>query len=125
EGDTLFVADNEADRLIAEELLPSDAARIVRVPWWIPPAVAAAEDAGSASAVGEVAVAGGLRAARAPMLSAEISRDRTLGRDVARAVTDAVVGGVGPEQSEREAASLVAAGLVSRGIDPLVVLVTG
>ena len=42
EGDTLFVADNEADRLLAEELLPSDAARVVRVPWLTPPAEAAA-----------------------------------------------------------------------------------
>lgn len=125
EGDTLFVADNEADRLIAEELLPSDAARVVRVPWWIPPAVAAGEDAGSASAVGEAAISGELRAARASMLPAEISRYRALGRDVARAVTDAVADDVRPEQSEWETASLVAARLVSRGIDPLVVLVTG
>ncbi len=42
DGDTLFVADNEADRLLAEELLPSDAARVVRVPWLTPPAEAAA-----------------------------------------------------------------------------------
>ncbi|HWV48125.1 MAG TPA: peptidase M24, partial [Microbacterium sp.] len=40
-GDTLFVAANEADRLIAEELLPADAERIVRVPWQTPPAEAA------------------------------------------------------------------------------------
>ncbi|WP_311244786.1 peptidase M24 [Microbacterium sp. WCS2018Hpa-23] len=125
DGDTLFVADNEADRLIAEELLPPDVDRIVRVPWWTPPAVAAAEDAGSASAVGEAAVAGELRAARARMLPAETSRYRSLGRDLARAVTDALAGGVRPESSEWDAASVLAAGLVSRGIDPLVVLVTG
>nr|WP_236571118.1 peptidase M24 [Microbacterium hydrocarbonoxydans] len=124
DGDTLFVADNEADRLIAEELLPSDADRIVRVPWWTPPAVAAAEDAGSASAVGESSVAAELRAARARMLPAEVSRYRSLGRDLARSVTDSLAG-MGPEHAEWDAASAVAAGLVSRGIDPLVVLVTG
>ncbi len=124
-GDTLFIADNEADRLIAEELLSEDADRIVRVPWWIPPAVAAAEDPGSASAVAEAAVAGELRAARARMLPAEISRYRSLGRDLARSLTDSLAVGMGPERSEWEAASSTAAGLVSRGIDPLVVLVTG
>ena len=125
DGDTLFVADNEADRLIDEELLPSDAERIVRVPWWTPPAIAAVEDACSASAVGEAAVAGELRAARARMLPAEISRYRSLGRDLACAVTDALASGIGPERSEWYVASVVAAGLISRGIDPLVVLVTG
>lgn len=130
DGDTLFVADNEADRLIAEELLPSDVDRLVRVPWWTPPAVAAAEDSGSASAVGEAAVAAELRAARARILPAETSRYRSLGSDVARTLTDALASGIGPsrigpESSEWDAASVVASGLVSRGIDPLVVLVTG
>lgn len=125
DGDTLFIADNEADRLIAEELLPSDVDRIVRVPWWTPPAIAAAEAAESASAVGEAALAAELRAARASMLPAEISRYRSLGRDLARVVTDALAAGIGPESSEWDVASLVAAGIVSRGIDPLVVLVTG
>lgn len=125
DGDTLFVADNEADRLIAEELLPSDADRIVRVPWWTPPAVAAAEDVRSSSALGEAVLAAELRAVRARMLPAEISRYRSLGRDLARAVTDSLASGIGPESSEWDAASVVATGLVSRGIDPLVVLVTG
>src|SRR5690606_36200139 len=40
-GDTLFIAENEADRLVAEELLPADVERIVRVPWQTPPAEAA------------------------------------------------------------------------------------
>lgn len=125
DGDTLFVAENEADRLVAEELLPSDVDRLVRVPWWTPPAVAATEHSGSASAIGETAVAGELRAARARMLPAEELRYRALGRDLARSVTDALADRVGPEWSERDAASAVAAELVSRGIDPLVVLVTG
>lgn len=40
-GDTLFASANEVDRLVAEELLPEDAARIVPVPWAEPVADAA------------------------------------------------------------------------------------
>lgn len=119
-GDVLFVADNEADRMIAEELLPEDAERIVRVPWWIPPAVAAAEEAG----VSESQAASRLRAARARMLPAETARYRSLGHETAETLTD-VLSRVGPEQTERTVAAVVAAELIARGIDPLVVLVSG
>lgn len=119
-GDILFVADNEADRLIAEELLPEDAERIVRVPWWIPPAVAAAEE----PAVPESVVAAELRAVRASMLPGEIGRYRALGRETAEALTDALVG-AHPGESEWSTAARVAGYLVARGIDPLVVLVSG
>ncbi|MER7447601.1 peptidase M24 [Microbacterium sp. NPDC097977] len=119
-GDVLYIADNEADRMIAEELLPEDAARIVRVPWWISPAVAAAEDAGAS----ESQVARQLRAARARMLPAERARYRSLGTETAETLTD-VLGRVGPEQTERAAAAVAAAELIARGIDPLVVLVSG
>lgn len=120
DGDVLFVADNEADRLIAEELLPGDVDRIERVPWWIPPAVAASELPG----VSEVGVAAELRGARARMLPAESARYRSLGRETAEALTDALAR-VGPDQSERAVAAVVAAELVARSIDPLVVLVAG
>ncbi|MEV7799027.1 peptidase M24 [Microbacterium foliorum] len=119
-GDVLFVADNEADRLIAEELLPEDAERVVRVPWWIPPSVAAAERSG----VPESQVAAELRAARARMLPAETARYRVLGRETAETLTD-VLGRVGSDQTERAVAAVVAAELIARGIDPLVVLVAG
>lgn len=119
-GDVLYVADNEADRLVAEELLPEDALRLVRVPWWVPPAVAAAEAGG----VSEAEVAGPLRAARARMLSAEQARYRSLGRETAQALTD-VLALAGPEQSEREVAAAASGALAVRGIDPLVVLVAG
>lgn len=119
-GDVLFVADNEADRLIAEELLPEDAERVVRVPWWIPPAVAAAEIAG----VPEADAAAQLRAARARMLPAERARYRSLGREAAEALTD-VLAPVDPAETERAVAALIAAELIARGIDPLVVLVAG
>jgi len=119
-GDTLFVADNEADRLIAEELLPEDAERVIRVPWWIPPSIAAAEHA----AVAEAETAALVRAARARLLPGERGRYRALGRETAEALTD-VLGVVGPQESERGVAAAVSAALVTRGIDPLVVLVAG
>jgi Xaa-Pro aminopeptidase len=121
DGDTIFVADNEADRLIAEELLPADAERVVRVPWWVAPAAAAA--AGEPG-IPEVDVAAALRAARASMLPAEILRYRSRARATAEVQTDAL-SGAHPTLTERQAASAVSAGLVARGIDPLVVLVAG
>ncbi|MGW8482074.1 M24 family metallopeptidase [Microbacterium sp. NPDC055903] len=120
EGDTLFVAANEADRLIAEELLPSDAERLVRVPWQTPPAVAAAADGGAA----ESALASELRAARASLLPAERERYRALGRDTAEVLTD-VLRAASPADTERSLAAAAAGGLVARGIDALVVLVAG
>ncbi|WP_243076704.1 Xaa-Pro peptidase family protein [Microbacterium sp. SS28] len=120
-GDTLFVADNEADRLVAEELLPSDASRIVRVPWLTPPAEAAAQ---IGAAGGEASVAPALRAARASLLPAERDRYRSLCRDAAEAMTDAAAL-LRPEMTERVAAAELAEGLVARGIDPLVILVAG
>lgn len=121
DGDALYVAANEADRLGAEELLPHDAARVIRVPWQTPPAVAAAA---AGHAVPEAAVAPALRAARAALLPAETDRYRSLGRDTARVLTDVATvlqAGV----CERDAAAALAGGLVARGIDPLVVLVAG
>ena len=120
DGDALFVADNEADRLIAEELLPEDAERVIRVPWWIPPSIAAAEQ----PAVAEAEAAVPLRAARARLLPGERGRYRALGRETAEALTD-VLGGAGPAESERAVAAGVSAALVARGIDPIVVLVAG
>ncbi|MFT4260315.1 M24 family metallopeptidase [Microbacterium sp.] len=120
DGDTLYIADNEADRLIAEELLPADAERIVRVPWWIPPSAAA----GAQPAIPEADVSAALRAARARMLPAETDRYRTLSRETAQVLTDAL-GGAHPDLSERDVASVVSVGLVARGIDALVVLVAG
>jgi len=123
-GDRLFVAANEADRLIAEELLPEDAERVVRVPWWIPPAVAAADAAAGEPAIGEAQIAAALRAARASLLPGEIDRYRALGRETAEALTDALADAA-PSDTEQRTASVVAAALLARGIDPLVVLVSG
>lgn len=125
DGDTLFVAANEADRLVGEELLPDDAARLVRVPWQTPPAEAALVAAPvSGTGVGEGAVAAELRAARASLLPGERERYRALGRETAEAVTDAA-SELAPADTERHAAAALAAALVARGIDPLVILVAG
>lgn len=121
DGDTLYVADNEADRLISEELLPADGERVVRVPWWIAPAEAAAA---AAPAIAESGIAPALRAARARLLPAETDRYRVLGRETAEVLTD-VLSAARPGWTERRTASEVAAGLIARGIDPLVVLVSG
>ena len=121
DGDTLYVAANEADRLIAEELLPHDAGRVIRVPWHTPPAVAATE---SGRAIAEADIAAQLRAARASLLPAERDRYRTLGRETAEVLTD-VLSLSSPQHSERQTAGAVAGALVARGIDPLVVLVAG
>jgi len=129
DGDRIFVAENEADRLVAEELLPSDAVRVVRVPWVVPPADAAAAADAAAGSVGgpaasEASVAPALRAARASLLPAERDRYRALGRDAAEAVTDAAAM-LRPTDSEQRAASVLAAALVERAIDPLVILAAG
>lgn len=121
DGDVLYVAEGEVDRLITEDLLDMDADRIVRVPWQIPPSEAA-RSAGPATP--ESAVAGSLRAARASLLPAERDRYRQLGRDVARALTDSVRAS-SPEVEERDIAARVGAELLGQGIDPLVVLVAG
>ncbi|WP_412945951.1 M24 family metallopeptidase [Microbacterium sp. 179-B 1A2 NHS] len=121
DGDTLYVSANEADRLVAEELLDADAAAIVPVPWQTPPAAAAAA---AGPATPEADVPAELRAARAELLPAETARYRVLGREVAEVLTE-VASGLSPATAERDAASALAGRLVARGIDPLVVLVAG
>lgn len=121
DGDTVFAAANEADRLVEEELLPGDAAGLVRVPWMTPPADAAAA---AGPAVGEASVAPLLRAARASLLPAERERYRALCAETAEAMTDAA-SLARPDTTERMLAAAVAAQLVARGIDPLVILVAG
>ncbi len=126
-GDRVYVAANERDRLVSEELAAADADLVVAVPWQTPPAAAA--DAAAADADGEVAldeaqVAGALRAARASLLPVERDRYRRLGGDVAQVLTD-VASRLRESDTEREAAADLAGALMLRGVDPLVVLVAG
>lgn len=117
-GDELRVFDNEADRLLAEELGSIGDLAVTRVPWHDELA-----PAGPAT-IEEAEVAPELRAARASLLPAELSRYRSLCREVAEALTDAATA-ADPSDSERDVAARLAADLVARGIDPLVTLVAG
>ncbi len=117
-GDELRVFDNEADRLLAEEVGSAATLDVVRVPWHeplVPQGVAALDEAD---------VAAELRAARASLLPAELARYRSLCREVAEALTDAATA-ADPNDAERDVAGRLAADLVGRGIDPLVTLVAG
>lgn len=117
-GDELRVFDNEADRMLDEELGALDGLLVTRVPWHdtlAPIGVAELE---------EVDAAAELRAARSSLLPAELTRYRSLCRDVAEALTDAAVA-ASPRDSERDVAARLAHALAARGIDPLVTLVAG
>ena len=121
EGAELRVFDNEADRLLAEELGDvGDVGDLVvtRVPWHEPLVPAGIAD------LDEVNAAADLRAARASLLPAELARYRALGREVAEALTDAATAAL-PQHAERDVAARLASDLVARGIDPLVTLVAG
>jgi Xaa-Pro aminopeptidase len=117
-GDELRVFDNEADRLLDEELGEASGLDLVRVPWYdelAPSGVAALDEA-------EVDAAAELRSARASLLPGELERYRVLCREVAEALTDAATA-ADPRDTERDVAARLAADLVARGIDPLVTLV--
>ena len=119
ERDTVVLYANERDRLEAEEL-PSDVT-VVAVPWHVPLETALPT---GARVVRENDVAAELRAARAVLLPAELEAYRVLGRECAEVVT-AVLRSARGDDSERDVAAALGAGLISRGIDPLVLLVAG
>ncbi|MRG61190.1 M24 family metallopeptidase [Agromyces sp. CFH 90414] len=117
-ADEIRIFANEADRIADEELGGFDRASVHAVPWFEPLAPA------GVAALDEAEVAAELRAARASLLPAERERFRRLGRASAE-VIGRVAADVEPDWTERRAAAALAAGLVERGIDPLVVLVAG
>jgi hypothetical protein len=117
--DTVVVFANERARLEAEEL-PGDV-DVVEVPWHEP--LASALPAGP-GVLQESDVAAELRAARAALLPGELAGYRVLGRECAEVVTD-VLGAARSIRSERDIATALGAGLIVRGIDPLVLLVAG
>ncbi|MGW4928109.1 M24 family metallopeptidase [Agromyces sp. NPDC004153] len=118
DGVELRVFDNEADRMLDEELGDAGDLVVTRVPWHEPLA------SGGIADLEEADVAAELRAARARLLPAELDRYRALCREVAEASTDAALAAV-PSDPERAVASRLAGDLVARGIDPLVTLVAG
>jgi Xaa-Pro aminopeptidase len=124
-GACLLVFNNEAERLVAEEL-PAGL-EICSVPWHASlgeNCARVAKERGFAQVLAEADVALELRAARAALLDVERDRYRRLCVDTARALTD-VLRDATPQHSEREIASRLAARVVGSGSDPLVVLVAG
>jgi hypothetical protein len=119
EGDTVVTSTNELERLVLEEL-PAGIP-VIATPWHEP--IAAALPTGP-GVIGEADVAAALRGARAELLPLELARYRSLGRDSAEAAT-AVLRRARPGTTGRAIAAALAAELVARGIDPLVLLVAG
>jgi len=119
-GDLVVTTRNEVDRLQAEELPQDVQVRVVQ--WWEP----LAADSAPAGELreGDPAVDADLRSARASLLPGERERYRSLGHDTACALTDACQA-LDPSLEEWQAAAVVAAGLLERGAEPVVLLVAG
>ncbi|MDN4640084.1 peptidase M24 [Agreia sp. PsM10] len=131
DGDRVSAFSNEAARLLAEEL-PSGI-EVSTVPWFGALGDGFADSAGAGEAGSGVAgprslvesdIAAELRAARASLLPAELARYRALCSDAAEVMTDALAA-ASPVQPERALAASVGAGLLERGADPLVLMVSG
>lgn len=118
---TVYSSSNEVARLSEEELPPS--VEVVPVPWELPLVDTVRHSLGT-NVVDEGRIQPALRAARASLLPRELKRYRALCAETAAVLTD-VAAELAPTLTERQAASRLAAGLVARGADPLVVLVAG
>ncbi|MCL2515578.1 MAG: M24 family metallopeptidase [Microbacteriaceae bacterium] len=128
---TFFAYANEVDRLRGEELVGLGDLELIGVPWHepLPGLAGAAFSTGDTAAdlqraAGEASAAAELRALRAPLLPAEVERYRTLGAEVAGAVT-AAARQLSPDSTEREAAASLAHAVVALGAEPIVLLVAG
>lgn len=117
---------NESDRLLEEELGHLDAT--LRVVGWNEDrttALPTGARVGSDSPLdGTCDVGTDVISARAQLTEAERDRYRQLGRDAARAMTDALTGARAAD-TEFELSARLAASLRSTGIDPVVLLVAG
>ena len=126
DGVEVVTAVNEARRLEGEEL--GDLGATFRVLPWDEDASAALPRGEAIGVDGPLAgaqdVSAAVEAARRSLTEAEVERFRQLGRDAAEALTDACHE-LDPVASEHAAAARAAAALVSRGIDPIVLLVAG
>lgn len=116
--DTIFVTDNEVDRMVAEEL--PDWVQVRTSRWY-----EGLPDLGSEPGViGEADVLDPLRAARAALLPEESARFSALGADVAAVLTDEL-SVARPEQAELDLAAALTGRLAALLAEPLVVLVGG
>ncbi|MGX5360246.1 M24 family metallopeptidase [Kocuria sp. KH4] len=124
DGDEVVTSTSEAARLTAEEL--PDGVRLHELPWHAAPAAPESwfPAARSMAVLAEDCLAAPLRAARASLLPGEALRYEALCRVAAAVLTD-VLGRATPRSTEREVAAELAAGLVRRGAEPLVLLCGG
>ena len=126
DGDEVVTAVNEAPRLEAEELA-SLGAELRVLPWNadLAAALPRGERVGSDGGLtGTRDVSAAVEAARRALTPAEVARYEELGRDTAEALTLAARA-LEPAQTEFAAAARVAAALLERGADPIVLLVAG
>lgn len=118
---TLHVFTNERDRMLAEELVGLPFSSVVEHPWFQPlPGIGE----GLEGALAESAVSAELRALRAPLLPSEVTRYRSLGAEVAAAVTR-IARSARSEDTERTIAAELAREVVAMGAEPVVTLVAG
>lgn len=124
DGDHLVTFNNEAGRIAAEEL--PEGVQLHTVPWYgnLHQAAAAVGSVPGGSVLAEASVLAELRAARQQLLPAESSRYARLSSDVAVLMTD-VLSTAGPDTTEFELVSALAARVVAAGAEPLVLLCNG
>ncbi|WP_323959663.1 M24 family metallopeptidase [Arthrobacter sp. JZ12] len=121
EGDHLITFNNEADRLLREEV-PADVV-VHPVPWY-GSLIDVARRIVPAEPLPEAAVRRELRAARQSLLPVEVAEYERLNREVARAMTD-VLTASRPHTRERDVAAELASRVIALGAEPLVLLCNG
>lgn len=122
DGDHLVTYNNEAERLLAEEI-PAGVS-VHEVPWHAALNDVAAWFGPGVSPATEGDLAGELRLARRSLLPGELGRYELLCRESAEILTD-VLADATPLTTERQLAAALAGRLVSAGADPLVLLANG
>ena len=121
ERDHLVTSNNEADRLIREEL-PADV--VVHPVPWHGSLHEVARRLSPSEPLDEASVQRELRGARQSLLPVEAEQYAALNREVARAMTD-VLSASRPHTPERDVAAELAARVTAMGAEPLVLLCNG
>lgn len=130
DGDYLVTFNNEAERIMEEELPPG--VTLHPVPWYRnlhEAAAAVGHSSGgstgpAAAPLAEAAVSAGLRAARQQLLPGESARYARLSAELAAIMTDAL-SAARPGTTEFELVSALAGRVVAAGAEPLVLLCNG
>lgn len=121
EQDHLVTFNNEADRLMREELPPDV---VVHPVPWHGPMDEVARRLSPVQPLKEAEVQRELREARQSLLPLEAQQYARLNREVAQAMTD-VLSAARPHTSEREVTAELAARVIQLGAEPLVLLCNG